>query len=583
MNTKAVMSQVRSPHPARRAAALPILLALVLFVFAFTLAGCSAAAQPTPSSSIQVILAVDGQQRRIEVPAGTTTQGLLDQAGVTLSNLDRLEPASYTLLENGAAITITRVREVFSVQEKIIPFERQTVRNESLPEGQTMLVQTGVNGTQQITYRQVFENDQEVSNIVFKTETLADPFPEIVMVGVQKPFTPIPIPGKLAYLASGNAWVMETSTGNRLPLVTTGDLDGYIFALSPKGDWLLFSRKEKNPAAGQAEEDTPNQVPNINSLWAINLTEKSPRPINLNVNNVIHFAAWVPNEGLKILYSTVEPRTTAPGWQANNDLQMLTFSSTGAAIEQEEILSSNTGGVYGWWGINYAFSPDGSLLAYARPDSVGLVDLQAKELKVLTDILPFQTGRDWAWVTGLGWAYNHSAIYLVTHVPKAGLDSQEASPQFDLAALPLYNVEAEPDSPEPTGEPAVQVAPGPLISLVTQAGMFAYPVASPIPESRGSFQVAYLQAIFPEQSDSSRYRLVVMDRDGSNRRTIFPPQDYQGLAVEKSQVLWSPVPFNNGSLWLAVNYQGNLWLVDSQNGQVQQITGDGLISRLDWK
>jgi hypothetical protein len=48
-------------------------------------------------------------------------------------------------------------------------------------------------------------------------------------------------------------------------------------------------------------------------------------------------------------------------------------------------------------------------------------------------------------------------------------------------------------------------------------------------------------------------------------------------------VVWSPHPFTNGSLWLAVIYQGNLWLVDSANGDAQQITGDGLISRIDWK
>jgi hypothetical protein len=71
------------------------------------------------------------------------------------------------------------------------------------------------------------------------------------MVGVQKPFTPMPIPGKLVYIASGNAWIMEESTGNRRPVVTTGDLDGQIFSLSPKGEWLLFSRKVKEETGSE--------------------------------------------------------------------------------------------------------------------------------------------------------------------------------------------------------------------------------------------------------------------------------------------------------------------------------------------
>ena len=61
--------------------------------------------------------------------------------------------------------------------------------------------------------------------------------------------------------------------------------------------------------------------------------------------------------------------------------------------------------------------------------------------------------------------------------------------------------------------------------------MFAYvSVSSVQPSSRERpYEVAYLQAIFPEQSETSRYRVVVMDRDGSNRRTIFPANDAPGL------------------------------------------------------
>ena len=128
-------------------------------------------------------------------------------------------------------IKITRVREDFQIEESSIPFERQTVRNESLPEGQILLIQPGSNGTRQVTYRRVFENETPGPRTVFKTITLTEPQPEIVMVGVQTPFTAVTISGKIAYLTAGNAWIMETSTANRRPLITSGDLDGYIFNL----------------------------------------------------------------------------------------------------------------------------------------------------------------------------------------------------------------------------------------------------------------------------------------------------------------------------------------------------------------
>jgi len=94
--------------------------------------------------------------------------------------------------------------------------------------------------------------------------------------------------------------------------------------------------------------------------------------------------------------------------------------------------------------------------------------------------------------------------------------------------------------------------------------------------------VAYLQSIFIEQSETSRYRLMVMDRDGSNSKALFPPADASG--IEPQTPVWSPEPLEEQTGdFIAVTYQGNLWLVDSGSGEAYQVTGDGLISGIDWK
>jgi hypothetical protein len=97
-----------------------------------------------------------------------------------------------------------------------------------------------------------------------------------------------------------------------------------------------------------------------------------------------------------------------------------------------------------------------------------------------------------------------------------------------------------------------------------------------------SYQVAYLRATFPRQSESSPYRLVVVDRDGSNESVLFPPQGEPGL--EPQQLVWSPGPLAGGQDYaIAVIYQGNLWMVNARSGEAWQITGDGLTRKISWR
>jgi hypothetical protein len=39
----------------------------------------------------------------------------------------------------------------------------------------------------------------------------------------------------------------------------------------------------------------------------------------------------------------------------------------------------------------------------------------------------------------------------------------------------------------------------------------------------------------------------------------------------------------DGSHFIAFIHHDNIWLVNLSDGQAQQITGDGLISRIDWR
>jgi hypothetical protein len=531
-----------------------VLIYLFGLILSLALLTACVASQPQPAAKINIRIFADGKEETVQVSPGSAVREALSQAGLTVGSLDRVEPPLFTFLNENIDVHLIRVREEFSVEQQVIPFEHQVLRNESMPQGETRLVQPGVNGKSEITYRRLFEDGKEVANNPVKTVILQDAVPEIVMVGSQAPFASFSIPGRLVYILGGNAWLIDGNTGNRKPVITTADLDGRIFSLSPDGEWLLYSRKETKDG-------------NINSLWAVKLDGSLP-PVDLQVYNVVHFAEWRPEVSYQIAYSTVEPRSSAPGWQANNDLNLLKLSGSGQVMHLPVELETNMGGNYGWWGMTYAWSPDGLQIVYTRPDGIGFLLLgEEGQLNPLLNVIPFQTGGDWAWVPGISWSPDGRILYSIDHVPPAGSTSPETSPDFDLEAVPLYGA--------------------PPMRLVSQTGMFAYPKASRFqdqPDGGQGYQVAYLQAIFPSQSDSSRYRLMVMDQDGSNRRSIFPDEGASGIQPQAGWGVWSPAAIKEGgSLALAVIYQNNLWLVDASSGEARQLTGDGLVNRVDWK
>ncbi len=524
------------------------------YVLVFGLILLSACAAPQVSQrDITVSVWADRAQEQVEVPAGSTVDQALEQAQIVLGSNDRVEPPGFTILGDGDSVTVTRVEEVFETVEEAIPFEQQTVRSDSIAAGEKRLLQSGSNGLREITIRRVLEDGEIVSESIVRSTILQEPQAEIVMVGAQNPFAPLEIPGRLVYLSGGNAWMIEESTTGRVPLVTSGDLDGRVFDLSPDGRWLLFTRQSALP---------PDQE--INTLWVLNLESSGAEPVDLGGRNIVHYAGFSPMDRNTAFFSTVEPRSASPGWQANNDLYSVTFTAA-KANKPRLILDANSGGIYGWWGTIFAWSDD-RRLAYSRPDGIGLVTFNREGMGVLhplVEITPLNTRSDWAWVPGFAWGADSQTIFVVTHAAPGGLVSPEESPNFDLSGVSLVNSAS--------------------VTLIPQTGMFAYPSVSPLDSSNREdrYRVAYLAATSPTQSITSRYRLAVMDRDGSNRRALFPDADSTGL--EPQVPAWSPEPLANGNLFLAVIYRGDLWLVDSLTGEAQQVTGDGLLTRLDWE
>ena len=158
---------------------------------------------------INLTIIDNNAQTQVKVASGISVKQALEEAQISLNPLDKLDPSSTTVLTEDTTVTITRVTEEFDTEQAIVPFEQQTVKNESLPEGQSVLIQSGANGIQVNTYRILYENGVETSRTFVSSEITQQARPEIVMIGVQSPFTAQSITGMIAYITSSNAWVME--------------------------------------------------------------------------------------------------------------------------------------------------------------------------------------------------------------------------------------------------------------------------------------------------------------------------------------------------------------------------------------
>jgi hypothetical protein len=499
----------------------------VLILVVMALVGC----QNLPK---QVVIEVDKSRRQIITEAATVREALA-AAGVTLGPLDRVKPDLYVAISPGLVIVVTRVEEKFDVERVTVPFERKTVTNEALPAGETRLVQPGVNGEDEVTYRVVLEDGAQVERTRVSQVTIKPPVDEIIAVGAQDSLQTVPLEGTLAYLASGNAWLMRGTNAARRPLTTEGDLDGRVFDLSPDGRLLLYTRRL------EGDVGTP-----INQLWLVNTTIVGERAISLPVQGVL-YAQWSP-DGDRIAYSTAERITSPPGWRANNDL-WLGYADPISITRATRVISPNTNGIYSWWGTGFAWSPNGKAFAYARPDQIGTVDVVSGSTSVLAEFPAYNTYSEWVWVPQVAWSPDGRFVAGIVHGPPLEGEDAQDSPVFDLWLF---------------------AADGSIKARVAeQAGMWCVP-------SWSDAGIIYGQAVDPLHSVDSRYALWLRDRDGSNPRRLFPVAGEPGV-LAPPEIAWLP----SGEQFIFI-YNGNLYLGDVKGGTPRQLTSNSQASHPRW-
>jgi uncharacterized protein YabE (DUF348 family) len=498
----------------------------------------------------QIIVRVDNREISLSSHGGTVRDAL-DQAGVELGEDDIVQPDLWVELQDGMSIRVVRVQQEIIVESEALPYREQTIKSEALPAGERKLLQAGKNGQAEITYRLQFEDGVQVARSVLRQVVVVEPVDQITAVGTEGMVGSVEVEGTVAYLNGGNAWIMRGVSGGRHPVTSRGDLDGHVFALSPDGAYLLYS-----VPTDTVEFDGP-----FNELYLLNVALVDEEPRRLGLQNVL-WADWAPCEQgactqgaqAEIAYST-GVKSGPPGWKANNDLWLVSLLKDGQVVESKPVrlLAPQSSSTYSWWGSQYAWSPDGQKVAYARPDQVGWIDVQSRRVFPLAAFVPPHTYRNQVWVPVPAWSADSQFVASVIHGVEAGRPAEE-SQLFEIWVLGVSN--------------------GVRARLTHAVGMWSRPRWSLSRD--GESLIAYAEAETPGESYESRYTLKVMDRDGSNKRAVFPEPGEVGLAPPLAYE-WSPSEHA-----LMVLYRGDLYLVDVARERVYPLTGDGQSTQLDW-
>lgn len=141
------------------------------------------------SRAVPVILEVDGAEQML-MTTKNTIEDVLKENNIALTKLDYISEHELTdKIEEGMKIAVIRVTEEFTTKTVAVPFNQETRKNKTLNKLVVKVLQEGVNGERQITYKKTFENGKQVKEEIEKdilTKAPVNKITEIGTVGVKE-------------------------------------------------------------------------------------------------------------------------------------------------------------------------------------------------------------------------------------------------------------------------------------------------------------------------------------------------------------------------------------------------------------
>ncbi len=517
----------------------PVRLAAVLLWGCCLLLTAACATPPAALSPQEksATLISDGETRTLATESRTVRE-FLEAAGVEIAPADEIDPPLFTPIVDGLTVRIIRVTESIEKIERGIPFGRRIVRSEAMSdEDPPRILQAGRSGLEELTVRIIYRDGIEAERRVTQVTTIEESQDEIIMVGLGPGSAAdiVSFDGLIAAINGGAAVLLRGSNAFPEQIDVGGPLDRRVFALSPSGSHLLFTR-------------VTTATTSFNSLWIVG-TERGAEPQPLEVENVL-WADWNPGRAraLEVAYTTGVPTELSPGWEANNDLWLGQVDPEEDPPFEPRMIVDSYPATYGWWGGNYSWSPDGERIGYSFADEIGVIELDGSEddfipRRSLLKFSEYDTRADWVWVPSLTWSPDSRFLAFTRHGGQNPTDNV-----FDGWV--------------------VDTASGVNGRLSPNVGIWS--TARWAPHAGLDSPIAFLKALDPLDSLRSSYALWLMDSDGSNQRQFYPqPGENSRFPRVEKFMAWNAA----GDRFVFV-FQDDLYLADLVLGLSQVLLAD---------
>lgn len=314
----------------------------------------------------------------------------------------------------------------------------------------------------------------------------------------------------VAYVKDGDVWLWVQG-GMRTQLTTSGDVQA--LTLSDNGCRIAYTRSMPNPMHDPSVEFVAPET--LNELWSVSSDGTNNRAL---VDTAYLAAQPVPagDNIVSVLRFEFQPNTYTLAFNT----QML---HPGVGLTQRNdinLIHVDTGSLTTLLGVEqaggtFAFSPDGTQLAFSSPTSVGVINSDGSFLR--RDLITFPmviTYSEYLYSPPLNWSQDSNSL-MVAIPPADGL--AEGAPETALWWIPL------------DGTPAFEAGS-------IQAAFF---VMGEVAFSPDAGRIAYLRPI--GDPGGGMNELVVALSDGSNESPVIsdPQARFLDWSPDNSRYLYS--------------------------------------------